>query len=122
MNLRMVGAFVSAAALLTATIIGCSSDSSDAASTAAAGNCPAVGSKACPNEAATTQADTDGCAKSKADAKCGSAYVDFLKCAGANVTCDAAGKSDGAKLLATCKTQYDAYSSCVTPVADAGGD
>ena len=123
MKIRTVSIAASVIAAIGLAAFGCSSSSSDAASAASYGNCPAVGSKACPNDTATAQADVDQCAKLKADAKCGSKYVDVLKCAGDNVTCDAAGKYDSAKGQAACKTQTDAYVSCVSAAPmDAGKD
>lgn len=121
MKIRFVSVFA-VVALIGCTVFGCSS-SNDAASTAAAGNCPAVGSKACPNDTAIDQTSADACVKSKSDAKCGSAYTDVLKCAGNNAPCGTDGKVDSSKFATACKTQYEAYTKCVTPPtpgADAG--
>jgi len=113
---------VSSAAVLIGTIFGCSSSTTDTGVAAAsAGNCPAAGSKVCTNDSAQTQADVDQCTQLRADAKCGSKFVDVLKCAGANVSCLADGKPDEAKFLAACKSQSDAYQACAIP-SDAGAD
>ena len=119
MKIRFVTVFASVAALIACTAAGCSSN--DAATTAAAGNCPSVGSKACPNDTAITQMDADACVKSKSDAKCGAAYTDLIKCVGSNAPCGADGKVDTSKFATACKTQSDAYGKCLTPAAgDAG--
>ena len=110
MNIRSLSLVLSVVALVGCGVFGCSSTT--AASTAAAGNCPAVGSRACSKDDAVTQTEFDECTKSKADAKCGSAYVDVLKCAGANVTCGTDNKTDATKFEAACKTQATAYATC----------
>ena len=122
MKIRSLSIVASVVALAGYGVFGCSS-STTAASTAAAGNCPAVGSRACSKDDAVTQAEFDECTKSKADAKCGSAYVDVLKCAGANVTCGADNKSDSTKAEGACKTQGTAYGTCKAGGGgpDAGG-
>ena len=118
MNFRAVA--LCAAALGLLTVFACSS-SSDAGATAAAGNCPAAGSKACTNDNAITQAETDQCNQLKADSKCGSSYVDYLKCAGSNVVCGSDGKYDQTASAAKCQTQNDAYTKCVIGGSSSGG-
>ena len=121
MNFRTVAVSVAALAMVGLSVLACSS-SSNAAATATGGDCPAVGSKACPNDAAEDQAGLDQCNKLKGDAKCGSKFVDILKCAGTNNKCGADGKSDTTGQTA-CKTQNDAYVTCLSGGAgDAGHD
>ncbi len=101
---------VTAAMFLAVGSFACSS-SSDAASKAADGDCPAVGDKVCSAEDAATQKDVDQCNTLKGDAKCGSAFTSYYKCLGANVSCDSSGKNteDTTKV---CQTEAKAYSDC----------
>lgn len=124
MKIRSLSALLAVAALVGVGLVACSSTTDNTAGGAAAsGNCPAVGSKLCTADDAITQADIDGCEKSKAEAKCGSKYVDVLKCIGSNPSCGADNKSDDKKQQTACATQITAYSTCLqgAPV-DAGGD
>lgn len=122
MKIRTVATLTSALALIGVVAMGCSSSSDDAGSTAASGNCPAVGSKACPNGDAVDQMFVDLCTKEKADAKCGTDFTNYLKCVGANVKCTSDGKDDNAGATTACKTQNDAYVKCKTAAVtgDAG--
>ncbi len=121
MKFRALALSAAVLSLVGVSLFACSSSSS-AGAAAAAGNCPAVGSKACPNDNAITQADADECAKSKADATCGGKYVDYLKCAGSNVACDSGGKYDQTAGQKACGTQLTAYTQCVIGGSgDAGG-
>jgi hypothetical protein len=99
-------------AVLVCASAACSS-SSNAASAAASGNCPAVGSTVCSADPAVTQSDADACVKAKNDATCGSKYTAVLQCAGSNVKCDSSNHEDDSAIQTACKTQLDAYTSCV---------
>ncbi len=112
---------ITAAAILAGSMMFACSSSSDAASAAANGDCPAVGSKVCSADDAVTQDEVDQCNKSKSDATCGSKYVDYLKCAGSNAKCGSDNKVDGTALLQACGTQYQAYSTCLQG-EQGGGD
>jgi hypothetical protein len=86
----------------------------------AAGDCPPVGSKACANEPATTQASFDQCGQSKSDSMCGAKYIAYLKCLGTNTACGADGKTDG-KAVTACINLYADLSVCqVRGSIDAG--
>ena len=111
---------LTAAALFAGSMMFACSSSSDAASAAAAGNCPAVGSKACPNDDAITQADVDQCNQAKNDSKCGSKYTDVLKCEGSNLKCGSDGKVDANATGSACSNQVSAYVSCASGTG--GGD
>jgi len=102
-----------------ALALACSTASS-ATTTAAAGDCPAVGSKACPNDAPFSQGDVDDCTNARSS-RCSVAYIDYLKCAGAKVTCGSDGKTDNNALTTACGAQLTAYSNCNSGL-DAGGD
>jgi hypothetical protein len=113
--------FSSAALACLAALAPACSTASSATQTAAAGDCPAVGSKACPNDAPFSQGDVDDCVSARGNARCGAVYVDYLKCAGAKVTCGTDGKTDNTALTTACGPQLTAYSDCNSGV-DAGGD
>lgn len=124
MKIQSASLLVSVVALLGITVAACSSSTTDNTNAAiASGNCPAVGAKLCSADDPATQADIDGCNKSKNDAKCGSKYIDVLKCYASNNTCKADNKSDDSKTEAACKSSTVAYATCLqgggTP--DAGG-
>lgn len=106
MKKMLIGAF----AVGMLALVACSSD--DPASAAAAGDCPAVGTKQCSADDPISQASVDQCNKDKADAKCGSAYVEFLKCAGKNLSCGADNKTDSSKLASACPTETQNYTKC----------
>ncbi|MGH7280104.1 MAG: hypothetical protein ACRELY_01150 [Polyangiaceae bacterium] len=104
---------ISAAAILAGSMMFACSSSSDAAAAAANGDCPAVGSKACPNDPAEAQSDVDQCNQSKNDPKCGSQFTDVLKCEGSNLKCGSDGKVDAQGTLSSCGTQVNAYTTCL---------
>jgi hypothetical protein len=68
---------------------GCSDDESTGSSSSGY-SCPAVGSKACPNDEAVTQASYDACKKCETQSKA------YITCSGASTTpkCGADGKSE----------------------------
>jgi hypothetical protein len=107
-------------AVLLVGAAACSS-SSNAASQAAAGNCPSVGSTACSADTPETQADVDSCNKSLNDPTCGSKYKDLLVCAGQNAKCGSDNKTDSSGILSACGSQVSAYSACTTPATGDGG-
>ena len=61
-----------------------------------------------------TQADVDGCNKSRLDPKCGPQYTGLLACAEQSVTCGPNGKADTARFQSVCKAQVDAYTGCLS--------
>lgn len=77
--------FIASLCVVGFALPACSSDDSD--SGGGSFTCPAVGSKDCPNDEATTQADYDSCTKCKAEAAA------LQACAGA-AKCGADGKSE----------------------------
>jgi hypothetical protein len=86
---------------------GCSDDSTGSSSSAS--TCPAVGSKACPNDTPVSQTSYDACKKCETE---GAAYA---KCQGisSTPTCGADGKSEAQKIdLTKCKTELEAYGKC----------
>lgn len=113
---------LTAAMILAVGAFACSSSSSDAAIDDY--SCPAVGSKECPNDDATTQADADACNK------CLSQSKDYAKCANAQgasistkATCGSDGKSESPaapsadvqkKITDNCASQLQAVISCST--------
>jgi len=103
-----------------ALALGCSTASNSATTTTAAGDCPAIGTKACPNDAPFSQGEVDDCTNARSS-RCAATYIDYLKCAGTKVTCTTSGKTDSSALTTACGAQLDAYSSCNNGV-DAGGD
>lgn len=106
------------AALVGSIVMACATD---AASAARSGNCPAPGSRVCPNDTEISQSAADDCQKSKADAKCGGKYVELLECTGTNASCDADDKLDNAKLQAACQAAIQAWTTCVQgPTPDGG--
>lgn len=92
---------------------GCSDDSSTG-STSAGFECPAVGSKSCPNDDATTQLAADTCKR------CETQYKTWANCAGlSKPACSAEGKSLAAD-TSKCKTELDAIYKCVAGGTDGG--
>jgi hypothetical protein len=87
-TLMTAGLVVAVTGIITAGA-GCSDDESTGSSSSAF-SCPAVGSKACPNDEAVTQASYDACKK------CESQGAAYAKCSGASTTpkCGADGKSE----------------------------
>jgi hypothetical protein len=116
MNIRAVGLFFSFVVLAGVGVVACSSS----ATAAASGDCPAVGSKPCTNDAVTTQQEFDSCNSAKAEAKCGSKYGDVIKCAGANPSCGSDGKTN--TLQVACGAELVAYENCLKGLKDGGAD
>lgn len=87
-NLMTLGLVVAVTGIVTAGA-GCSDDESTGSSSSGF-SCPAVGSKACPNDEAVTQASYDACKK------CESQLKALGTCSGASSTpkCGADGKSE----------------------------
>ena len=108
---------LTAAIVLSVGAFACSS-SSDAASKAADGDCPAVGDKVCSNDDAATQSDVDQCNSLKSDSKCGDKFTAYYKCLGANVSCDSNGHNtdDGSK----CQSEATAYGTCASGSTSTG--
>ena len=79
----------------------------------ASGECPAVGAKLCPNDDPISASKVDECNQQKADPKCGQAYTSLLECEAANLSCNADGKKDTAKLLSICEAEFVADGDCV---------
>lgn len=76
----------------------------------------------CSADPAPTAAETKACEDEKAGT-CSSEYNAAFSCAKGKVTCTADNKSDpasGAKALADCATEINAYTTCKTK--NAGGD
>ena len=124
MKIRTLATVTSCAALVALIAAGCSSSNSGSAATAAAaaGNCPAAGAAPpCPKDEPITQKTVEDCTKSKNDPKCGTKYVDVLKCLGSNIACGADMKYDAAKGSAACKSQFDLYTTCLTGGAGTDG-
>lgn len=112
-GLVVVGTFVLVAAN------GCSSDESTGSSSSAY-SCPAVGSKACPNDDAVTQAEYDACKK------CESQSAAYAKCAGiSGPKCGADGKSEAQQIDQNkCQSELGEVVKCAIGGAgggDAGG-
>ena len=120
MKIRTLAIVSGVLAIVGVAALGCSSSTNDAGSTAAAGNCPALGTKACPNGDAVDQKFVDLCTKEKADPKCGTDFTNYLKCLGGAAKCTADGKDDDTGSAAACKSQSDAYGKCKQ--AALGGD
>ena len=112
---------LTAAAIFAGSMMFACSSSSDAASAAASGNCPAVGSKACPNDDPITQAEVDQCNQAKNDSKCGSKYTAVLQCEGSNLKCGSDGKVDATATGNACSSQVQAYVSCASGTGGDGG-
>lgn len=112
---------LTAAAIFAGSMMFACSSSSNAASSAANGDCPAVGSKVCSADDAVTQDDVNSCNTEKSDATCGSKYVDLLKCEGSNAKCGSDNKLDTAGLLQACSSQINAYSACKQGGSGDGG-
>jgi hypothetical protein len=100
-------------AVLLVGAAACSS-SSNGATKAASGACPAVGDTTnCSADPPATQSDVDTCNKLEGDATCGSKYTAYYECAGQNDKCTASNTTDESAIQAACATQYSAYTSCV---------
>jgi hypothetical protein len=89
--------FVTAGIVVVSGIIvtaagGCSDDESTGSSSSGF-SCPAVGSKACPNDEAVTQASYDACKKCESQSRA------YATCSGASTTpkCGADGKTEAVK-------------------------
>lgn len=114
-NLMTAGLVVVSTFVLAAGS-GCSDDSSTGSSSSAF-SCPAVGSKACPNDPAATQESVDLCKKCETELKA------YASCLGqSKATCGSDGKSQAADTT-KCKTENDATTKCFTAAltGDAGG-
>ena len=103
----MTAALVIVSTFVLAAGSGCSDDSSTGSSSSGF-SCPAVGSKACPNDEATTQAAVDLCKKCETELKA------VASCTGtSSATCGADGKSQAATSDNTkCKTENDNAAKC----------
>lgn len=75
----------------------------------------------CPNEIQRTVTEIDACNKSKADAKCGSAFSAMERCTQTNEECLPNGKVDHTKLDSVCKSEISAYTRCA-PQSGGGDD
>lgn len=114
-NLMTAGLVVAVTGIVTAGA-GCSSDESTGSSSSAY-SCPAVGSKACPNDEAVTQAEYDACKK------CESQSAAYAKCSGASTTpkCGADGKSEDQQIDQNkCQSELAEVVKCA--LGGAGGD
>jgi hypothetical protein len=102
-----------ACVLISFGAVACStgpSDSKDGAKGAAfTGECPAVGSKNCPNDSPIEQKKYDSCVAIRADPRCGKEATEVIRCALA-VPCSAAGTS---QLSPECKAPNQALADCL---------
>jgi hypothetical protein len=69
----------------------------------------------CANDTKLTEAQIQECRDlTKDGAKCAKEQKDLVQCRNDKTTCDASGKTDGAKLLVDCQAQFDALNGCLT--------
>lgn len=106
-------------AVLLVGAAACSS-SSNAASQAASGSCPSVGSTACSADTPVTQDEVTQCQNALNDATCGSKYKDALECEGQNAKCGSDNKTDSTSITSACASQLSAYETCALGEVDAG--
>lgn len=114
-NLMTAGLVVVGTFILTAAA-GCSDDESTGSSSSGF-SCPAVGSKACPNDEAVTQQSYDACKK------CESQSAAYVKCSGTSSTpkCGADGKSESQQAdTSKCQAELGEVVKCA--LGGAGGD
>lgn len=115
-NLMTAGLVVVGTFILTAAA-GCSDDESTGSSSSAY-SCPAVGSKACPNDEAVTQQSYDACKK------CESQSAAYAKCAGVSSTpkCGADGKTEAQQVDQNkCQTELAEVLKCALGGAGTDG-
>lgn len=104
----MTAGLVAVSTFILAAAGGCSDDSTGSSSSGF--SCPAVGSKACPNDEAVTQASYDACKK------CESQLKAYGTCSGASTTpkCGADGKSESQQAdQSKCQSEQAEVLKCV---------